>query len=204
MTIKFNRFITLNTLILCLFITKTAQADETWTLDSAHSYVGFKIRHMTVAWTRGHFNKVEGTISGDPKKVETAKIDITIDVASIDTDNEKRDKHLRAPDFFDVAQFPSMIFTSTKVKLGKDKNFQVVGNLTLKGVTKEVTLDVEGGMVPITDPWGNSKLGFSATCKINRSDFGIVYNGTLEQGGLVIGEEVYILIDVELNKVKVE
>ena len=179
-----------------------AQTDNTWTIDGAHSNVGFKVRHMAVSWTRGSFAKVDGTINFDGKNLNKASVDITIGMDSISTKNKKRDEHLRSADFFDVEKHPTMTFKSTKVKTAKGEMFQLIGDLTIKGVTKQVTLDVEGATTPVNDPWGNVKLGFTATGKIARKDFGITWNKSLDGGGLVVGDDVHLTIDVELNKSK--
>jgi len=184
-----------------LAVPSSASADE-WAIDGAHSHVGFKVRHMAVSWVRGSFDSVQGTITFDGKNLTKAGVDIAIDTASIDTKNEKRDEHLKGGDFFDVGANPLMTFKSTKVKEGKDGTFQLIGDLTLKGVTKQVTLDVEGGLTPVNDPWGNTKLGFTATGQLNRQDYGLTWNKALETGGLVVGDEVHLVIEVELNKKK--
>lgn len=172
---------------------------DTWTIDGAHSHVGFKVRHMMVSWTRGSFGTAEGTVDIDGTDLKTLKVEATIDVASVDTANEKRDAHLRNEDFFDVANHPSMTFKSTAVKPKKDGGFVLVGDLTIKGVTKSVSLDSDGFQPPQQDPWGNTKSGISASTTIDRKDWGLTYNKALETGGVVIGDEVHIQLDVELN-----
>lgn len=168
---------------------------ETYDIDAAHSQVGFRIKHL-VGKVPGRFTKFSGTIAFTPGKPETWKVDATIDPASINTDNEKRDGHLKAPDFFDVAKHPEMSFKSTKVTDVKGETAKLHGDLTMHGVTKPVVLNLElGGTTK--DPWGNQKAGFTATGKVNRKDFGIVWNKTLDAGGLMLGEEVEVSIDVE-------
>lgn len=180
----------------------SSAAASDWVIDGAHSHVGFKVRHMSVSWTRGEFGKVDGTITLDEKNLTKSSVDVTIDLGSVDTENAKRDEHLRSPDFFDTAQFPTMTFKSTKVSKAKNDAFTVTGDLTLHGVTKSVTLDVEGGLTPVNDPWGNTKLGFTATTKIDRKDFGLTWSKTLDGGGLVVGDEVRIELEIELNQKK--
>lgn len=175
---------------------------ETWAIDGAHSNIGFKVRHMMVSWTRGNFGTAEGTVTIDGKDLKTLKVDVTIDTSSIDTDNEKRDEHLKSADFFDVETFPTMTFKSTKVKPQKGGTFDLVGDLTLHGVTKSVTLKADGFVDAMTDPWGNVKTGTSASVTINRADFGLTWNKALETGGLVVGEDVHIQLDIELNQQK--
>ncbi len=173
-----------------------AQA-ATFDIDGAHSTVGFKIRHLMVSWVNGKFGKFSGTFDYDAKNPAATVINASIDVESISTDNTDRDNHLRSPDFFDTAKFKTMEFKSKKAtKAGKD-GLKVTGDLTLHGVTKEVVLDVTGLTAPVKDPWGQTKIGASATTKINRKDFGLVWGKVLETGGAVVGDEVQISLDIE-------
>lgn len=168
---------------------------EIYEIDAAHSQVGFRVRHL-VGKVPGRFTKFSGSIDFTPGKPESWKVSAEIDPASINTDNEKRDGHLKSPDFFDVEKFPAMSFKSTKVTGVKGDAAKLHGELTMHGVTKAVVLDLEiGGTAK--DPWGNAKAGFSATGTINRKDFGIVWNKTLDAGGLMLGEEIAVSIDVE-------
>lgn len=169
-----------------------------YVIDPSHTSVGFTVRHLMVSKVRGSFEKVSGTVKYDPNEPEKIVIDATIDAASINTGEAKRDEHLRSPDFFDVAKHPTLTFKSKKAKvLGKGK-LEVIGDLTIRGVTKEVTLQVEGLDQEIKDPWGNVRRGATATTRINRKDFGLAWNQVLETGGVVVGEDVDIQIDVEL------
>ncbi|MFO7157174.1 MAG: YceI family protein [Pseudomonadota bacterium] len=169
-----------------------------YVIDPSHTSVGFTVRHLMVTKVRGSFEKVSGTVKYDPNEPEKIVIDATIDAASINTREAKRDEHLRSPDFFDVAKHPTLTFKSKKAKvLGKGK-LEVIGDLTIRGVTKEVTLQVEGLDQEIKDPWGNVRRGATATTRINRKDFGLAWNQVLETGGVVVGEDVDIQIDVEL------
>jgi len=173
-----------------------------WNIDPEHSNVGFKVRHLMVSNVKGSFEKVSGTVDINDKDITKSKVDVTIETASINTNVAKRDEHLRSPDFFDVAKFPTMTFTSKKVvKAGKDK-LKVTGDLTLHGVTKEVVLDVEGPAKESKDPWGNFRRGATANTKINRKDFGLTWNKALETGGVAVGEEVFITLEIELIKAK--
>lgn len=168
----------------------------TWTLDPMHVEVGFAIRHLMISTVRGRFGSASGTIEFDETNPANSKIDVSIDVASIDTRQEMRDNHLRSADFFDVANHPVMHFVGKTIDGDVKKKFKVVGELTIRGITREVTLDVENeGMT--TDPWGNQRVGLSATAKINRSDFNLTWNQALEAGGVVVGEEVKLSIDAE-------
>jgi polyisoprenoid-binding protein YceI len=155
---------------------------------------------MMVANVRGSFSKVTGTANIDEKDITKSTVEAVIDATTVNTNEPKRDEHLRSADFFDTAQFPTITFKSTQVKkAGKDK-LKVSGNLTMHGVTRPVVLDVEGFTAEAKDPWGNTKRGGVATTKINRKDFGLGWNKVLETGGVAVGEEVSITIDLELNK----
>ena len=169
-----------------------------WTLDGVHSTAGFAVRHMMVSKAKGQFNKLSGKLALDEKDVTKSSIEATIDVASVDTNNAKRDEHLRSPDFFDVEKFPSMTFKSTKVeKKGKDA-LKVTGELTMHGVTKTVVLDTTLSG-PGTNPWGQVVRGVEAKTKVSRKDFGLTWNKALETGGALVGDEVEVTIDAEFN-----
>ena len=172
----------------------------TWELDPAHSSIAFAIRHMMISKVRGHFTTFGGKAVGDPATPDKAVIEATIDPKSIDTANQKRDDHLRSPDFLDVAKYPTMAFKSKKIQVTGPGKAKVTGDLTLHGVTKEVVLDVEGPTEVIKDPMGNTRAGAHATTKISRKDFGIAFEKTMDGGGLLVGDEVEITIDVEAVK----
>ncbi len=172
----------------------------TWEADPAHSTIQFGIRHMMISTVHGQFKTFTATGTGDPAKPAAATVEATIDVATVDTGNEKRDTHLKSPDFFDVAQFPKMTFKSTKIEAAGPGKAKVTGDLTLHGVTKPVVLMVEGPTAVIKDPMGNTKVGATATTKINRKDFGIAWQKTLDGGGLMIGDDVDVTIDLEAVK----
>jgi polyisoprenoid-binding protein YceI len=194
-----KRIIATITSIITLALPALALA-ASWNIDPDHSNIGFKVRHLMVSNVKGSFEKVSGTVDINDKDITKSKVEVTIDTTSINTNVQKRDEHLRSPDFFDVAKFPTMTFVSKKVaKAGKDK-LKVTGDLTLHGVTKEVVLDVEGPAKESKDPWGNLRRGASATTKINRKDFGLVWNKALETGGVAVGEEVLITLEIELIK----
>lgn len=174
----------------------------TWNIDPDHSNVGFKVRHLMVSNVRGSFDKHTGVVDINDKDITKSKVQVTIDTASINTNVQKRDEHLRSADFFDVAKYPTMTFVSKKVaKAGKDK-LKVTGDLTLHGITKEVVLVVEGPTNESKDPWGNIRKGATATTKINRKDFGLVWNKALETGGVAVGEEIAITLEIEMIKAK--
>jgi len=174
----------------------------TWNIDPDHSNVGFKVRHLMVSNVKGSFDKHTGVVDINDKDITKSKVEVSIDTASINTNVKKRDDHLRSADFFDVAKFPTMTFVSSKVAMaGKDK-LKVTGDLTLHGVTKEVVLDVEGPTVESKDPWGAIRRGAVATTKINRKDFGLVWNKALETGGIAVGDEILISLEIEMIKGK--
>jgi polyisoprenoid-binding protein YceI len=170
-----------------------------WTIDRAHTHVGFGIKHLMIATVRGRFTQVQGTVTVDESDPTAASIDITLPTASVTTGDEKRDAHLRSPDFFDVERYPNMTFRSKRVKAKSDRTFRVVGNLTIRDVTREVTLDVEL-LGRARDPWGQEHAAFEATTKIKRGDYGLTWNAALETGGVLIGDEVNISIEAQLLK----
>src|SRR6185369_6694985 len=173
---------------------------STWTIDPDHSNVGFKVRHMMVSSVKGSFDKHTGIVDINDKDITKSTVEVSIDTASINTNVQKRDEHLRSADFFDAAKYPAMTFKSKKVaKAGKDK-LKVTGDLTLHGVTKQVVLDVDAISNESKDPWGNIRRGTTATTKINRKDFGLVWNAALETGGVAVGEEVTITLEIEMIK----
>jgi polyisoprenoid-binding protein YceI len=172
---------------------------QEWRLDSSHSAAHFSVRHMMISNVRGQLGKVTGTVKYDPADPKTASVEATVDPAGIDTRNEKRDAHLKSPDFLDVAKFPTITFKSTKVEPAGDGKLRVTGDLTMHGVTKPVTLMVEGPTGPMKDARG-SRIGATATTTISRKDFGITWNRAIETGGVVVSDEVAITIDAELTQ----
>lgn len=172
----------------------------TWTIDPDHSNVGFKVKHLMVSNVKGNFDKHTGIVVINDKDITKSKVEVSIDTNSINTNVQKRDEHLRSADFFNVAKYPTMTFVSKKVaKAGKDK-LKVTGDLTLHGITKQVVLNVEGPTKESKDPWGNIRKGATATTKINRKDFGLVWNAALETGGVTVGEEITITLEIEMIK----
>ena len=169
----------------------------TWQSDPNHASVQFAVRHLMVATVRGTFDKFDVTATIDENDVSQSWVEATIEVASVNTRNEKRDNHLRGADFFDVAKHPTITFRSKTVEKVQDNAYKVTGDLTLMGVTQEVVLDVTGSPKAIKDPRGNSRLGGAAVTTINRTDYGLSHNSVLESGGVAIGEEVEITIDIE-------
>jgi polyisoprenoid-binding protein YceI len=173
---------------------------STWSIDPAHSHAGFAIRHMIISNVRGDFGKVTGTLTLDEKDITKSTVEATIDVATIDTREPKRDEHLKSPDFFDVAKYPTITFKSTKVeKAGKD-GLKISGDLTMHGVTKPVVLNVTGPTAEVKDPYGRVLRGASATTKLDRTAYGVSWSQVIEGGGAMVGNEVRVEIELELVK----
>jgi polyisoprenoid-binding protein YceI len=170
----------------------------TWQMDPDHSSFQFKIRHLTVSNVKGDFSKSRGVVVTDDQNITNLKVEVFIDAASINTGHAQRDEHLRGPDFFEVTKYPTITFVSKKVIKTEPNRLKVVGDLTIHGVTREITVDVEGPTPEVKDPWGNFRRGATATTKINRRDFGLTWNKVLDSGGLVVGDEVNIYVEVEL------
>ena len=185
--------------VLCLVAPGLLHAAP-WEFDPAHTGVHFKVRHLMISSVRGEFEKVSGKIVYDESDVTKSSADIAIETASINTRVAKRDEHLRSPDFLDVAKHPAITFRSKRVEKAGDGTLKMTGDLTIRGVTKEVVLTVEGPSPEIKDPGGNHRVGGQAATKINRKDFGLTWNKALEAGGVVVGDEVEITIDVEIYK----
>jgi polyisoprenoid-binding protein YceI len=171
-------------------------AKTKWAIDPTHSSVDFSIRHMMIAKVKGSFNQFDATIEADPEDLTTADITFSVDTASVDTRNDDRDAHLRSADFFDVENHPKMTFKATKIVKTGDGEYDVTGDLTIRGVTRSETFKVtfEGAG---KDPWGNHKAGFSAEGTIKRSDYGLTWNAALETGGVLVGDDVKVHIEVE-------
>jgi len=174
-------------------------ATTKWVLDPMHSELGFKIRHLMITNISGFFKKFSAEMQTEGEDFSTASINLTVDMSSIDTNNEQRDAHLRNSDFFEVEQYPDLQFRSTRVEKLDDENFRLHGDLTMKGITKPVTLQVEYNGVT-KDPWGGERAGFVVTGKINRSDWGVNFTAVLETGGVALGEEVKIHSEIQLVK----
>ncbi len=173
-------------------------ATSTWNIDPQHSSAQFAVRHMGISTVRGAFSKVTGTMALDDQDITKSSVEVRIDVNTVDTREPDRDKDLRSDHFFDVAHFPTMTFKSKRVEQAAPGKLKVTGDLTIRGTTKEVVLDVDGPTAPAKDPWGNTRVAASATAKINRQDFGVKWNAKLDNGGVVVSDDVNITIDVEL------
>jgi polyisoprenoid-binding protein YceI len=190
-----KRLFILSTVLLLLALPLLAET-ATWSIDGSHSSAGFAVRHMMVSKVRGSFDKVSGTVTGDLSRPETAQVEVTIDASSINTGNAKRDDHLRSADFFDIEKYPAITFKSKKIEKAAD-GYRMTGDLTMHGVTKEVVLVVDPPAAPIQvgKAW---RSGTSASTRVDRKDFGLTWNRALEAGGVTVGDEVEIFIDVEL------
>jgi len=181
-----------------LIIGGMAQAAQ-WEIDVPHSSIGFKVSHLVISSTTGKFEKFTGSVEFDGQDVETGSVEVQINVASVNTANEDRDKHLKSPDFFDAEGYPSITFVSKKIIKGEGNKFQIVGDMTMRGKTKEVTFDCE--FRGSAEFMGTTKAGFSAQAVIDRQDFGVSFSKVLETGGLVVGNEVELILEFEINKV---
>ena len=173
-------------------------ATSTWQIDPQHSSAQFAVRHLGLSTVRGAFSKLSGTMVRDDQDITNSSVEVTIEVNTVDTREPDRDKDLRSERFFDVAHFPTMTFKSKKVEQVAPGKLRVTGDLTIRGTTREVTLDVDGPTAPVKDPWGNQRLAATATTKINRQDYGVKWNAKLDNGGVVVGDEVNITLDVEM------
>ena len=175
-------------------------AVSTWNIDPVHSVAEFKVKHMMISNVKGQFTRIKGVLSLDETELTKSRVEASIDAASINTRDEQRDAHLKSADFFDVEKFPSLSFKSTKITRVADGELAVAGELTIHGVARNVVFTVEGPTAPGKDPWGNTRIGLSATTKINRKDFGLTWNTALETGGILVGDEVTITLDVQFIK----
>ena len=178
-----------------------AMAQSTWDIDPAHSAAQFQVRHLMISNVRGEFGKISGKVTFDGKNYATVKAEAAIEVASINTREPKRDDHLRSADFFDAASYPKIIFKSKRVEGVSGRKFTLVGDLTIRGTTKEVALRVEATPI-VKGMGGETRIGAQATTKVNRQDFGVKWNRTLDGGGVVVGDEVQITLDLELIQAK--
>jgi polyisoprenoid-binding protein YceI len=175
-----------------------AAVTSTWQIDPAHSAAQFAVKHLAISTVRGAFTSVKGTLQFDDKDITKSSVDVTIDVNSVDTRQPDRDKDLRSDHFFDAEHFPTITFKSKRVEQLSPGKLKITGDLTIHGITKEVVLDVDGPTAPVKDPWGNQRMAINATTKINRQDFGVKWNATMDNGGVVVGDEVSITIDAEM------
>jgi polyisoprenoid-binding protein YceI len=177
-----------------------AAATTTWQIDPAHTAAGFAVRHLMISTVRGQFKGVTGSVVWDDQDISKSLIDVTIDAKTIDTSEPKRDEDLKSEKFFDVAKYPTITFKSKRIENVSAGKLKVTGDLTIHGVTKEVVLDVEGPSNAVKDPWGNTRVAASATTKVNRQDYGVKWNASIDGGGVVVGDDVNITIDLEMIK----
>jgi polyisoprenoid-binding protein YceI len=187
---------------MCIAVTlllfPTLAFASTWQIDPVHTNIQFSVRHLMISNVKGVFHKFNGVFEIDDKDITKTKASVTIDVASIDTGIEKRDEDLRSANFFEVAKYPIMTFVSKKfMRVGANK-FKMTGDLTMHGVTREVVLDMEGLETVVKDPWGGMRRGVTLSTRLNRKDFGLTYNKVLETGGVMVGDEVAVNIEVEM------
>ena len=180
--------------------TTTPATTITWKLDPAHSSAEFKVRHMMISNVKGSFSGLTGDLTEHTVDSSLSFIEAAVPLATVSTGDPQRDGHLKSADFFDIEKYPQMTFKSSRVEKKGDESYSVTGNLTIHGVTKPVTFAVEGPTAPGKDPWGNTRIGLSATTKINRKDFGLNWNAALETGGFLVGEEVNITIEAQFIK----
>jgi polyisoprenoid-binding protein YceI len=190
--------ITISAVLAAAMSLSAAAATTTWQIDPNHSSAQFAVKHLGLSTVRGAFTKVNGTVELDPSDVSKSSVNVTIDAASVDTRVEARDKDLRSDHFFDVEKYPTITFKSTKVEQLAPGQLKVTGDLTIHGTTKPVVLEVEGPTGPAKDPWGNQRMAATATTKVNRQDYNVKWNSTMDNGGLVVGNDVAITIDVEM------
>jgi polyisoprenoid-binding protein YceI len=177
-----------------------AVAVSTWNIDPAHSIAEFKVKHMMISNVKGHFSKISGVLTLNESDLAHSRVEAFIDAGSIDTRDAQRDAHLRSADFLDVEKFPTLTLKSGRINVLRDGELSVEGDLTIHGVTRKVVFDVEGPTPPTKDPWGNTRVAVSASTKINRKDFGLTWNAALETGGILVGEEVTLTLDIEFIK----
>jgi polyisoprenoid-binding protein YceI len=171
----------------------------TFEIDPQHSNAAFKVRHLMISNVKGDFSNVKGSVDFDPANLATARLEAVIDASTVNTGEPQRDGHLKSPDFFDVAKYPAITFRSKQITRIENNEYKAVGDLTIHGVTREVTLDVDA-TPEVKDPWGGTRFGANASTKISRKDFGLSWNQALEAGGVLVGDQVAITIDVELVK----
>jgi polyisoprenoid-binding protein YceI len=175
-------------------------ATTTWNIDPAHSVAEFKVKHMMISNVKGRFSKLSGALFLDESDLANSRVEVSIEAASIYTGDDQRDAHLKSADFLDVEKFPTLTFKSKCIRIVRDGELSVEGDLTIHGVTRNVSFAVEGPTPPSKDPWGNTRVAISASTKINRKDFGLTWNAALETGGILVGEEVTITLDTQFVK----
>jgi polyisoprenoid-binding protein YceI len=186
--------------ITALLAASAFAATSAWQVDPQHTAAQFSVKHLTISTVRGQFSNVKGIVHWDDVDISKSTVEVTIDVNSVDTREPKRDAHLKSADFFDGVKYPEITFKSKKVEKVVDGKLKVTGDLTIRGTTKEVVLDVDGPTTPVKDPWGLQRAALSATTKINRQDYGVKWNAAMDNGGVVVGDDISIIIDLEMVK----
>jgi polyisoprenoid-binding protein YceI len=185
---------------LAAFAFPAAAATTTWQIDPAHTAASFAVKHLMISTVRGEFKGITGTVNWDDQDISKSTVDVTIDTKTVDTNEPNRDKDLKSDHFLEVEKYPTITFKSKKVEQVSAGKLKVTGDLTIHGVTKEVVLDVEGPSASVKDPWGNTRAAISATTKVNRQDYGVKWNANIDGGGVVVGDDVNITIDLEMIK----
>lgn len=181
-------------------LTAPQTSTTTWNIDPTHSVAEFKVKHMMISNVKGRFSKVTGKLTLEESNLANSRVEASIEAVSIETHDGQRDAHLKSADFLHAEKFPTLSFTSSRISLVRDGELSAEGDLTIRGVTRKVVFAVEGPTPPTKDPWGNTRVAVSATTKINRKDFGLIWNAALETGGILVGDEVIITLDVEFVK----
>jgi polyisoprenoid-binding protein YceI len=191
---------TISTALAAVLAVSASATTTTWQIDPQHTAAGFAVKHLMISTVRGQFKGVTGTVNWEDQDISKSTVDITIDANTVDTSEPKRDADLKSDKFFDVAKYQTITFKSKKIEQVSAGKLKITGDLTIHGVTKEAVLDIEGPTPPIKDPWGNTRVAANATTKINRQDFGVKWNANIDGGGVVVGDDVAITIDLEMIK----
>ena len=191
---------TISATLAAVLAVSAAATTTTWQIDPQHTAAGFAVKHLMISTVRGQFKGITGTVNWEDQDISKSTVDITIDANTVDISEPKRDADLKSDNFFDVAKYPTITFKSKKIEQVSAGKLKITGDLTIHGVTKETVLDVEGPTPPVKDPWGNTRVAANATTKVNRQDFGVKWNANMDGGGVVVGDEVAITIDLEMIK----
>jgi polyisoprenoid-binding protein YceI len=191
---------TIGAALAAVLAVSAAATTTTWQIDPQHTAAGFAVKHLMISTVRGQFKGVTGTVNWDDQNISKSTVDITIDANTVDTSEPKRDADLKSDKFFDVAKYSTITFKSKNIEQVSAGKLKITGDLTIRGVTKEAVLDVEGPTPPVKDPWGNTRVAANATTKVNRQDFGVKWNANMDGGGVVVGDDVAITIDLEMTK----
>ena len=192
--------ITLSTALAAAMAFSATAATTTWQIDPAHTAASFAVKHLMISTVRGEFKGVTGTVNWDDQDTTKSTVDVTIDANTVNTAEPQRDADLKSDKFFDVAKYPTITFKSKKIEQVSPGKLKVTGDLTIHGITKEAVLAVEGPSASVKDPWGNTRVAISATTKVNRQDYGVKWNANIDGGGVVVGDDVNITIDMEMIK----